>query len=95
MSCATSRRSSRTRSSACVAQLAIGATVTLTVVYTAKVVNGVPIPDNSAYAAIEFAIGLGNLLGGLVVGAIGGRMRKGRLVVSASCAWVSGPSCSA
>lgn len=64
------------------AQLAVGATVTVTVVYTARTVDGTTTSDTSAFAAIEFAIGLGNLLGGIVVGAIGGRMRKGRLVIT-------------
>jgi DHA3 family macrolide efflux protein-like MFS transporter len=64
-----------------VAQLAIGATVALMVAYTAKLVNGVPVPDPTATAAIDTAFGVGNLVGGLVIGALGGRMRKGRLVV--------------
>ena len=40
------------------------------------------IPYPESYAVIEAAIGLGNLVGGFVVGAIGARLRKGWLVIT-------------
>lgn len=64
-----------------VAQLSIGSTLALTVVYARATLDARIIPYPESYAAIETAIGLGNLLGGFVVGAIGARMRKGWLVV--------------
>lgn len=64
-----------------VAQLSIGSTLALTVVYARDTLDGRIIPYPESYAAIETAIGLGNLLGGFVVGAVGARMRKGWLVV--------------
>jgi MFS family permease len=65
-----------------VAQLTVGATLALMVVYAQRSLDGdlVAYPEN--YAAIEAAIGLGNLVGGFVVGAIGARLRKGWLVIT-------------
>ncbi len=64
-----------------VAQLSIGATLALMVVYAERSLDGETIPYPESYAVIEAAIGLGNLIGGFVVGAFGARMRKGWLVV--------------
>ena len=65
-----------------VAQLSIGATLALMVVYAQRSLDGNTIPYPESYAVIEAAIGLGNLVGGFVVGAIGARLRKGWLVVT-------------
>jgi MFS family permease len=65
-----------------VAQLSIGATLALMVVYAERSLSGEIIPYPESYAVIEAAIGVGNLVGGFVVGAIGARLRKGWLVVS-------------
>jgi MFS family permease len=51
------------------------------VVYADRSLEGDVIPYPESYALIEAAIGLGNLVGGFVVGAIGARLRKGWLVV--------------
>ncbi|MEO7119171.1 MAG: MFS transporter [Candidatus Limnocylindrales bacterium] len=64
------------------AQLSVGATIALTVVYAQKALDGTLIPYPQNFAAIETAIGVGNLLGGVAVGTIGARMRKGRMVVA-------------
>jgi MFS family permease len=64
-----------------VAQLSIGATLSLMVVYAERSLAGDVIPYPESYAVIEAAIGLGNLAGGFAVGAIGARLRKGWLVV--------------
>jgi MFS family permease len=64
-----------------VAQLSIGATLALMVVYAERSLSGDVIPYPENYAAIEAAIGVGNLTGGFVVGAIGARLRKGWLVI--------------
>jgi len=64
------------------AQLSIGATLALMVVYAQRSLDGNTIPYPESYAVIEAAIGLGNLVGGFVVGAIGARLRKGWLVVA-------------
>ena len=64
------------------AQLSIGATLALMVVYAERTLSGERIPYPESYAVIEAAIGVGNLAGGFVVGAIGARLRKGWLVIS-------------
>jgi DHA3 family macrolide efflux protein-like MFS transporter len=63
-----------------VAQTSIGATIALMIVYSRDWLQGSLIPYPQNYAAIETAIGLGNLLGGIAVGAIGMRLRKGPLI---------------
>jgi MFS transporter, DHA3 family, macrolide efflux protein len=63
------------------AQASVGVTLALTVVYARDALDGRFIPYPQSYAAIETAIGVGNLIGGLAVGAIGTRLRKGWLVV--------------
>lgn len=63
-----------------VAQTSIGATIALTIVYARDSLDGTLIPYPQNYAAIETAIGFGNLLGGIAVGAIGMRLRKGWLI---------------
>lgn len=64
-----------------VAQMSVGVTLALTVVYARDWLDGRVIGYPENYAALETAIGVGNLLGGLAVGAIGNRLRKGWLVV--------------
>lgn len=64
-----------------VAQTSIGATLALMVVYASEALDGTLIPYPQNYAAIETAIGIGNLIGGLTVGAIGTHLRKGPLIV--------------
>lgn len=63
------------------AQMSVGVTLALTVVYARDALDGTVIPYPQNYAAIETAIGIGNLVGGLAVGAVGARLRKGWLVI--------------
>jgi MFS family permease len=63
------------------AQISAGATLALTVVFARDTLDGRWIPYPQSYAAIEAAIGIGNLVGGLGVGLLGARLRKGRMVV--------------
>ena len=63
------------------AQLSIGTTLALMVVYAKESLDGAVIPYPESYAVIEAAIGVGNLVGGFVVGAIGARLRKGWLII--------------
>jgi MFS family permease len=64
-----------------IAQMSVGVTLALTVVYARDELSGQLIAYPANYAAIETAIGIGNLVGGLAVGAVGARLRKGWLVV--------------
>lgn len=65
-----------------VAQMTSGVTLGLTVVFARDALDGRFIAYPANFAAIETAIGVGNLVGGLVVGAIGAHLRKGWLVVA-------------
>ena len=64
-----------------VAQMSVGVTLALIVVYAREVLDGTVLPYPENYAGIETAIGIGNLVGGLAVGIIGSRLRKGWMVV--------------
>ena len=63
------------------AQLAVGALVALPVVYARDVLQGSVIPYPQSYAALDFALGVGNLAGGVAIGALGAGRRKGPLVI--------------
>ncbi len=63
------------------AQMSVGVTLALGVVYARDALDGTVIPYPQNYAFIETAIGVGNLIGGLAVGALGARLRKGWLVL--------------
>ena len=60
-----------------VAQVSVGATIALTVVYARDVLSQQPVAYPTNYTLVEAAIGVGNLVGGLAVGAIGARFGKG------------------
>jgi len=63
------------------AQMTVGVTLALTVVYARDVLDRQYIDYPQNFAALETAIGVGNLIGGLAVGFIGARLKKGWLVV--------------
>ena len=64
-----------------IAQMTAGVTLALTVVYARDTLDGSVVPYPQNFAAIETAIGVGNLVGGLAVGLIGSRLKKGWMVV--------------
>ena len=67
---------------ATVGQITIGATIALSVVYAERVLDGSFGFDFSAiYGFLETGIGLGNLIGGFVIGIIGARIAKGRAII--------------
>jgi MFS family permease len=66
-----------------VGQLSVGATIALTPFLVSQLL-GPEAPTSAGppvLSTIEAAIGVGNLIGGFMVGLIGVRMRKGRLVI--------------
>jgi MFS family permease len=66
-----------------VAQISVGATIALTLAYVSEPgASGELVPDPRGYGAVEGAIGIGNLVGGVVIGTVGARLRKGYLVVT-------------
>lgn len=66
------------------AQLSVGATIALTAFFVKELLGPSSTEDDQAvvFSGIESAIGLGNLIGGFVVGLIGTRLRKGRMVIA-------------
>ena len=62
-------------------QLTIGATIALAPFYAKVVLRLGSLDWTAAYAFIETAIGIGNLLGGFVIGLLGARVAKGRMVI--------------
>jgi len=64
------------------AQLSIGATIALVAVFARDALEGGLTGWELRFAALETAIGVGNLAGGVAVGLIGARYGKGRMVVA-------------
>jgi DHA3 family macrolide efflux protein-like MFS transporter len=62
-------------------QMAIGVMLPLSAIYADKVIQAGSLPGPTTYAFLEGSIGIGNLIGGIAVGTIGLRIRKGRLVI--------------
>jgi MFS family permease len=62
------------------AQMSIGALLAITVVYARESLDTRIIPYPTNWSLLETAAGVGNLLGGVAVGLIGARFRKGWLV---------------
>jgi DHA3 family macrolide efflux protein-like MFS transporter len=65
-----------------VAQLCIGSTLALTIIYSSQAFGEQYLGKAQNWAALEAFIGIGNLIGGLAVGLIGARFRKGRMVIA-------------
>jgi MFS family permease len=65
-----------------VAQMCIGAMITLPLAYVEQAFGDRYMDPVEAWGLLEASIGLGNLIGGIAVGLIGVRLRKGRMVVA-------------
>jgi MFS family permease len=65
-----------------VAQLSVGATIALTPIYAAQVLDLGRLDGPAAYALLETGVGIGNLVGGFAVGLVGMRFAKGRMVIA-------------
>ena len=72
---------------AVVGQLTIGATIALAPLYAKVVLRLDSLDWTAAYAFIETGIGIGNLLGGFVIGLLGARIAKGRMVIGGYAAY--------
>ena len=62
-------------------QFTLGVIIALTPVYAADAIARGQVDAKAAYAFLETAIGVGNLIGGFAVGLIGARLAKGRMVI--------------
>jgi MFS transporter, DHA3 family, macrolide efflux protein len=70
------------------AQFAIGSLTALTPIFVRDVLapaNGVD--PKAAYAFLETSIGIGNLIGGFVIGLVGVHLAKGRMVIGGYVLW--------
>ena len=66
---------------AVVAQFMIGALLPLTAIYADVSIDRAPFSKEEAYGFLEAAIGLGNLIGGFIIGLVGARLSLGRMVI--------------
>ena len=66
---------------AVVAQFSAGIIIALTPVYAQRVLQSDTLDPTAIYAFLETAIGVGNLVGGFVLGLVGARIAKGPLVI--------------
>jgi MFS family permease len=67
---------------ATVAQLTVGVMIGLTPAYALTVFGGSPFGWEAVYSFVEASQSLGNLVGGFVIGLVGTRLAKGRMIIS-------------
>lgn len=72
---------------ATVGQFAIGVTLAVMPVYARDGVDRGPLEPTAVYAFLETGVGVGNLIGGFVIGLVGARLAKGRMVIVGYTAW--------
>jgi MFS family permease len=72
---------------AAVGQFTIGITIALAPAYALTVFGNGAIGWQAVYGFLETGIGIGNLLGGFVIGLIGVRFGKGRMVIAGYAVW--------
>jgi MFS family permease len=66
---------------AVVCQFSIGVTIGIMAIYASDAITSTAVDARARYGFIEMAIGIGNLLGGFVIGLVGTRVAKGRMVI--------------
>jgi DHA3 family macrolide efflux protein-like MFS transporter len=67
---------------ATVAQFMLGTFLALTPIYAVESIDRLGVQSVAAYSFIESGIGLGNLVGGFVIGLVGSRLALGRMVIA-------------
>jgi MFS family permease len=72
---------------ATVAQFTIGVLIALTPFYAKGIAVGTSVDEKAAYGFLETAIGVGNLIGGFVIGAVGARLARGKMIIIGYTAW--------
>jgi MFS family permease len=66
---------------AVVCQFSIGVTIGIMAIYASDAITSGTVDERARYGFIEMAIGIGNLVGGFLVGLLGGRIAKGRTLI--------------
>jgi MFS family permease len=66
---------------ATVAQFMLGILIALMAIYAKDAIVGTPFGPEAVLGFLETGIGIGGLIGGVVVGLIGGRFPKGRMII--------------
>jgi predicted MFS family arabinose efflux permease len=69
------------------AQFAIGSLTALMPIFVRDVLAPATVDPKAAYAFLETAIGIGNLVGGFAIGLVGARLAKGRSVIAGYVIW--------
>jgi predicted MFS family arabinose efflux permease len=70
-----------------VGQFTVGVLLVLTPIYAVEVLEASSVEREVRYALLEAGMGAGNLIGGFLIGLVGARLRKGRLVIIGYTAW--------
>jgi MFS family permease len=70
-----------------IGQFALGATIVITALYADVWLARGSVEAIPAYGYLETGVGVGNLVGGFLVGLIGTRLAKGRMVISGYTMW--------
>ena len=86
-SSAARRSCSRTPSRAPSASSALGIAIALTPSFVKLTYSDTAFGWQAAYGFLETGLGLGNLVGGFVIGLVGARFAKGRMVIAGYAAW--------
>lgn len=72
---------------AAIAQFGIGIAIALTAPYAIEIAVGSGFSWQAVYGFLETGIGIGNLIGGFVIGLVGSRFGRGRLVIIGYVIW--------
>ena len=70
-----------------VGQFALGLGIALTPTFTQITFTNSAFPWQASYGFLETGLGVGNLVGGFVIGLLGGRFAKGRMVIAGYAVW--------
>jgi DHA3 family macrolide efflux protein-like MFS transporter len=70
-----------------VGQFSLGIAIALTPSFVQATFSGSSFGWQAAYGFLETGLGLGNLIGGFVIGLVGARFAKGRMVIVGYAAW--------
>lgn len=65
-----------------IAQITVGTTIALMPIYAADALARGSLDGSTTYAFLEAGVGVGSLVGGFVVGLVGARLAKGRMVIA-------------